>query len=230
MRYRAAFFDAGGTILGPHPSFHEAVARFLGENGVEVDPIKVEKALEEMPRLQDPGVTWSTSREASRRFWGSVYSSIIESLGIDDQSGRLAGALYEQFTRFESYRMFPDVVPAIDELKAAGLAVGLISNFEEWLEEMLTHWEVAALFDVIVVSGKEGVEKPSPEIFERALARANVAPTQAVYVGDYPVIDIEAAEAVGMSAILIDRQGRYPDYPGRRITTLTELLPILGLE
>lgn len=223
MRYRAVFLDAGETILSPHPSFHEAVARILGEEGIEVEAARVEKALQEMPPLIDPGVTWSISREASRRFWGSVYVSILDSVGIDDPSGTLAAGLYERFTRYESYRMFPDVVPAIEAIKEADLTVGLISNFEEWLEEMLTHWEVAALFEVIVVSGKEGIEKPSREIFERALARADVTAAEAVYVGDHPRIDIEAAEAVGMSAILIDRRGRYPDFSGTKIVTLDEL-------
>lgn len=229
MNYRAVFLDAGETILSPHPSFHEVIAAVLEEEGAPVDPADVERALGEMPPPQDPRVAWSLSRESSRAFWGGLYARILSSLGIDDRSSRLAGILYERFLRYESYRAFPDVVPTIEKMKAAGLYVGLISNFEEWLEEMLTHWEISELFDALIVSGKEGIEKPDPEIFRRALKRAEVPAAQAVYVGDHPKLDIEAAEAVGMTAILIDRRGRNPLFQGPKISALDELPALLGV-
>lgn len=229
MNYRAVFLDAGETILSPHPSFHEVITAVLREEGLPVSANEVERVLGEMPPPQDPRVTWSTSQEASRAFWGGLYARILSSLRIDDPSDRLAGMLYERFLRYESYRAFPDVVPTIEKIKAAGLYVGLISNFEEWLEEMLTHWEIAALFDGLIVSGKEGIEKPNPEIFARALQRASVSAEQAVYVGDHPLLDIEAAEAVGMTAILIDRRGRNPEFEGKKISALDELPALLGV-
>jgi HAD superfamily hydrolase (TIGR01549 family) len=148
-------------------------------------------------------------------------------LGIEDDGDVLKDSLYRRFTRYESYRLFPDATPALQSLKKSGLTVGLISNFEEWLEGMLIHFEVAPLFDLMVISGKEGIEKPDPQIFERALERTGVRPQDAVYVGDQPVIDIEAAESIGMTGVLIDRRGRHPDFPGTRIETLNELNALL---
>jgi putative hydrolase of the HAD superfamily len=148
--------------------------------------------------------------------------------GIDDSSGAIFDVLYGRFTSYESYRLFPDVIPTLTACRAAGLTLGIVSNFEAWLEGMLIEMEVAPFFSFMVISGKEGVEKPDPAIFRLALERSGVAPEEAVFVGDHPRLDIEAARKLGMTGVLIDRPGRYDDFEGLRVRTLTDLLPIVG--
>ena len=118
---------------------------------------------------------------------------------------------------------------ALSRLESAGLRLGLVSNFEEWLERLLEQLGVARFFDVRVISGVEGVEKPDPAIFRLALERAGVEPGASVYVGDSPEFDTAPAEALGMLGVLIDRRGRFPDHPGPRITSLDELPGLLGI-
>ena len=84
-------------------------------------------------------------------------------------------------------------------------------------------------FDVRVISGVEGVEKPDPRIFRLALDRTGVEPREAAYVGDSVSFDVEPAASLGMLAILIDRRGRFPDHRGPRITSLDELPPLVGV-
>src|SRR5260370_19556012 len=93
---------------------------------------------------------------------------------------------------------------------------------------MLIEMEVAPFFSFMVISGKEGVEKPDPAIFRLALERSGVAPEEAVFVGDHPRLDIEAASQLGMTGVLIDRPARYHDLHGLRVPALTDLPPILG--
>jgi putative hydrolase of the HAD superfamily len=230
------FFDAGETLLSAHPSFAEIFVLAMAEQGVVVDVAEVEAAratvfgrdLDELAR-QAGLRTWSTSPVFSRRFWSLAYGELLSRLGIEDPDGTLIGVLYERFTRFDSYRLFDDVLPTIGAIRDAGVAVGLISNFEEWLEEMLTAWEVTALFDPIVISGREGLEKPDPAIFRLAVERAGVAPEDAVYIGDHPRIDAAAAEAIGMASILIDRRGHHPSHEGPRVSGLADILPLIGV-
>lgn len=230
---RAVFFDVGETLLAPHPSFPELFATVLIEEGCKVDPSDVAETFTRMAptfaEVIDKHVTgpWTVSRERSLQFWGRIYSAVLGDLGIDDPAGRLTEALYFRFTRYESYRLFPDVLPSLEAARRAGLRVGLISNFEEWLEGLLVHMEVADLFDPVVISGKVGVEKPDPQIFRMALEQSGVSPEESVYVGDHPRIDVEGAQAVGMGAVLIDRRDRHTTYTGHRISTLEELLPFL---
>lgn len=233
MKYRAVFLDAGETILAPHPSFVEVFVEVMSGRGNKLAAAEVEEAFRDAgpsfgEAIRRIGV-WSVSKETSRRFWREVYQTALARLGVSDDDGGHFEALYERFTRYDSYRLFPEVVAALHEIKDAGIALGLISNFEEWLEDMLAEWEVAPLFDVLVISGKEGIEKPDPDIFNRALERANVSAPESVYVGDNPTDDIEAAERVGMSGILMDRRDRFPNFQGRRIRGLDALPRLLGI-
>jgi putative hydrolase of the HAD superfamily len=232
MTYRAVFFDAGETLVHPYPSFPELMATLLRREGIRVDPMEVRDGVmlvaEHFARAADDRVLWTTSPERSKAFWLGVYEAFLARLGLSEHDG-LPERLYREFTDLSNYRLFPDVTPVLERLKAAGMLLGVISNFEAWLERLLTHLGVAELFDVRAISGIEGLEKPDPAIFRLALARAGLSPRDAVYVGDNPRFDTEPAEALGMLGVLIDRRGRYPDHVGLRLTTLDDLPAAIGL-
>ena len=107
--------------------------------------------------------------------------------------------------------------------------LGVISNFEEWLERLLDRLGVRSYFSVAIVSGVEGVEKPDRRIFELAMDRAGVTPEVSVYVGDNPEFDVGPALAAGMYPVLLDRRQRFPDAPEPRITSMAELPALLGI-
>jgi putative hydrolase of the HAD superfamily len=139
----------------------------------------------------------------------------------------LAAALLERFSDSSSYLLFPDVLPVLQDLHSKSYRLGLISNFEQWLEERLVELEVGQLFDVSVISGFVLIEKPDPAIYSLALERAGVAPELAVHVGDSISMDVAPASSVGMHTILLDRSGRYREEPLLRIESLQELPPLL---
>lgn len=232
---KAVFFDAGETLLAPHPSHHELFSMVLEEHGYRVPPETVQQIFAGMAptfvAVMDRMAVkaWSVSREASQDFWGRIYSDALDRLNVPDPGHSIFHALYERFSRYDSYRLFPECIPTLRAVREAGLVVGLISNFEEWLEGMLIEMEVSHLFDLMVISGKEGIEKPDPAIFHLALDRSGVAAEHSVYVGDHPRLDVEAAQAVGMGAVLIDRKGHHPNFEGHRIDALDGLLPLLDL-
>ncbi len=234
VTYRAVFFDAGETIVHPHPSFPELLVAVLSEEGFTVDPIEVREGVslvaEHFARASDDRVLWTTSPHASRAFWLGVYREFLGRLRLPDDGG-LPDRLYGAFTDLSNYRLFDDVLPAFRALRDANLVLGVISNFEEWLERLLDELGVADLFEVQVISGIEGVEKPDPAIFELALERVGLPASASVYVGDSPAFDTDPAEALGMLGVLIDRRGRFPDHrgPGIRITSLSELPAAIGL-
>ena len=107
--------------------------------------------------------------------------------------------------------------------KASGLVLAIVSNFEAWLEDLLGLLGVRDRFPVRVISGREGVEKPDPRIFELALERLALDAADAMYVGDNPEFDVVPATALGMTAVLLDRRERFPDADGMRIVDLREL-------
>ena len=222
------FFDAGGTMLDPHPSFAELFAQVSTQHGRPLTGEQVAAVQERIaPHLLElvdeagleNGPTLSV--EASRAFWMFTYKRFLAELGITDDA--LAARLYETFSDSASYRLYDDVVPVLTKLAEAGYRLGIISNFDGWLEKMLVEFEIHHVFDVSVISGVEGIEKPDPAIYRLAVDRAGVDADRAVYVGDSPGLDIEPARAAGLRAVLLDRVRRYPEAPKPRITSMAEL-------
>ncbi|HYU57683.1 MAG TPA: HAD-IA family hydrolase [Actinomycetota bacterium] len=231
MPIEAVFFDAGETLIHPDPSFPELFAAVMADAGHPLEPEVVSQtATVASKRFQELATTrtlWSTNAEVSRAFWLELYADFLKGMGIDSDHAALAEALYETFSDPGSYAVFPDAIPTLETLRDRGLALGLISNFEEWLELVLEARELTPFFPVRVISGSVGVEKPDPQIFRIALERAGARAEDAVYVGDHPFFDVEAAEAVGMRGVLIDRRERYPDHPGPRLPDLKGLPDLL---
>ncbi len=229
---RAVFFDAGETLVHPAPTFPDLFAAIVTREGHPREPVDIRHGLtmvsDAFVRAAEDNELWTTSPDRSRRFWTVVYDRFLEVLDIPTGNG-LTETLYAEFSDVGNYDAFEDVRPVVDALEGAGVQLGVISNFEPWLEDLLAQLDLARSFPVRVVSGLEGVEKPDPAIFLLALARAGLEPHEAAYVGDVPEFDVEPAAALGMFPVLIDRRERYPDHGGARATDLRELPAILGL-
>lgn len=232
MRYEAVFFDAGETLVHPHPTFPDLFAEILRREGHDVAPELVrERAHVVFDRFRSAAESnelWTTSAERSRRFWHDVYGIFLRELGVADANG-LIDVVYGEFTDLANYRLFEDVPAVLERLREAGLVLGVVSNFEAWLERLLEELGVAPYFSVQVISGVEGMEKPDRRIFELAMSRAGVSPQASVYVGDNPEFDVDPALAVGMFPVLIDRRDRFLQAPCTRIASMDELPSVLGL-
>ena len=221
------FFDAGETIIHPHPSFPELFAIVCKRYDVQVDAADVESVQERLaPHLidlaEDTGVTQpSLDPDDSLTFWTFLYRRFLEELNIDDD--RLPQELYKTFSDSTSYKVFDDVLPTLTVLEESGYRLGLISNFEGWLENILVEQQLGESFDVSVISGLEGMEKPDPAIYRLAVERAGVEPARAVHVGDSVAMDVEPATEVGMNAVLLDRVGRYDGSKHLSIRSLEDL-------
>lgn len=226
------FFDAGETILHPHPSWPELFAATCTRHGVAVTSEEVGPILYGMVRswsdvAERAGVrNPSLSEEDSYRFWTFVYRRCLDELGLNSPS--LPDELYRVFTDTATYRLYDDALPAIDRLREAEYRIGLISNYEGWLEELLVELEVGDVFDISIISGLVGVEKPDVRIYEMALEAAAVAPDAAVHIGDSVALDVEPATAAGMRAVLLDRAGAHTDHRGPRVRSLAELPGLIG--
>lgn len=233
MRYAAVFFDAGETLVHPHPTFPDLFATILRREGHDVDAETIRERIhvvyDRFRAAADTNELWTTSPERSRRFWHDVYTIFLGDLGIVDGDG-LVDTVYREFTDLANYALFEDVPPVLDRLRDAGLTLGVVSNFEEWLERLLERLGVREYFEVRVISGVEGLEKPDPRIFELAMERAGVDAADSVYVGDNPEFDVDPALALGMFPVLIDRRDRYPEATVARIASLDELPDVLGLD
>ncbi|MDP9327617.1 MAG: HAD-IA family hydrolase [Actinomycetota bacterium] len=230
MRFRAIFFDAGETLVHAHPSFPQLFADVLAREGfpvgVEAVHAQLHHVSERFSQAARDQELWTTSPSRSRAFWLSVYERFLGGLGLPTDDG-LHETLHREFTDLANYALFDDVLPVLGELRGDRTLLGVVSNFEEWLERLLEQLGVLEAFHVRVISGLEGIEKPDPRIYRLALERAGVDAADAAFVGDSPEFDVDPPAALGMFPVLIDRRDRYPTFSGVRIRRLTDLPGVL---
>lgn len=227
---RAVFFDVGNTLLFPHPSVSEVCRQVLAAAGHVRDLSAIDALMpmvdayyEDMYR--DDDTFWTNENETSG-VWVGMYSVLCRELGLQDSAEDLARRVYEEFGDPARWRAYDDVEPAIRRLKAAGVMVGIISNWDSRLAQVLEGLGLALYLDTIVSSAEVGLHKPDPRIFELACDRLGVRPSEAAHVGDHHYADVVGATAVGMTAVLIDRHSAAAD--GTTIASLDDLESFLG--
>lgn len=203
-------FDAGDTLLAPAPSFQGRFVAVAADQGLPLEEAAVDAAIAAAVRAAAWPEDW-TDPATQRAFWMGFYREVLSRLGHADDGLQLAEALFASFSDPASYQLFDDVRPALEELTGRGLTLGVVSNFEPWLADILALQEIDHLFATVAISGVLGVAKPDPGIFEAALAEAGADPSSTVHVGDQPANDVAAARAVGITPVLIDRFARYPE-------------------
>jgi putative hydrolase of the HAD superfamily len=119
----------------------------------------------------------------------------------------------------DSVRMaaYPDAAPALQALRARGLKLVVVSNWDCSLGSVLDRCGLAALLDGAISSAEAESRKPDPGIFAEALELAGCEADEALHVGDTPEEDGDGARAAGIRALLIDRGG------GADISSLEEI-------
>jgi putative hydrolase of the HAD superfamily len=221
-------FDAGDTLLAPAPSFQGRFVAVAADQGLPLEEAAVDAAIAAAVRAAAWPEDW-TDPATQREFWMGFYREILTSLGHAEDGLRLAEELFASFSDPASYQLFDDVRPALEELAGRGITLGVVSNFEPWLADILALQGIDHLFAAVAISGVLGVAKPDPGIFEAALAEAGADPSATVHVGDQPANDVAAARAVGITPVLIDRFARYPEPDGaHRVEDLGGLVKLVN--
>ena len=129
--------------------------------------------------------------------------------------------LYLHFGRREAWRLFDDVLPALEALATRGLKLGIISNWDERLRPLLQELQLSRYFDVIVISCEVGFCKPDRVIFEEAGRKLALPLAAILHIGDNPNTDTVGARAAGMHALELRRGAA--DHSEGKITSLDEV-------
>ena len=161
-----------------------------------------------------------------RAYWRGANRAMLEYFGLRrPQAEHLAELVVSELR--PNWRLFPDVCPALQSLKAAGLRLGVVSNWGPDLAETLAEVGIRRYFDAIVASEVAGVVKPDPRIFGVALEELGVAPENAVHIGDSHTMDVEGAVNAGVIPVLLDRKQICRDITCTRVNSLSELTVII---
>jgi putative hydrolase of the HAD superfamily len=224
VKLRAVLFDVDFTLCRPGPELSpERYARIAGRHGVTLDVSRYDDAreaavlnLKRHPELLHDDSIW-------HRFTEEIFVGMG---GPEAIASECASEIEQGWEVSENFELFEDALPVLDELRAAGLLLGLVSNGIRDLNEFVVHHRLDV--DAAVGSRAHGYVKPHPTIFQAALQQLGAEPAEAAMVGDSLEEDIEGARALGMRAILIDRDERHAEVE-ERLTDLYGLPAALGL-
>lgn len=220
---RLVTFDLYDTLIELVPRRWERLAAALARLGVEADAdalrtadLRAEDFYTEENTIRPIRDRSGTEREAFRLTYMERWLAAA-GLPADPVSTRAAREAY--LAEFETpavedgggsgYRTFPDVVPAMRRLRAAGILTAVVSNADDDVTALCTRLAFAHEMDLIVTSAIVGWEKPDARTFRAALDPLGVDAAAALHIGDQPRSDVVGALAAGMRAALIDRYARH---------------------
>ncbi|HSC73193.1 MAG TPA: HAD-IA family hydrolase [Gaiellaceae bacterium] len=221
---RGVLFDVDFTLCRPGPELSaERYARVAARHDIELDAGRYEDAreaaalnLKRHPELLHDDTIWHRFTEEIFVGMGGPEAIASECATEIEQGWEVSG----------NFELYEDVLPVLEELRRAELRLGLVSNGIRDLHEFVVHHSLDV--DAVVGSRAHGYVKPHPTIFQAALQQLGVEPAAAVMVGDSLEEDVEGARALGMRAILMDRQERHVDI-AERLIDLYGLPAALGL-
>jgi putative hydrolase of the HAD superfamily len=206
--FRVVTFDAAGTLirlLHPPGKIYAETARLYGYH---LDPARVQEAFQ---------IAWQTSAPPSesegprpdddRDWWRTLVAKTMEVaqyqiLPFDDYFANV----YQKFAGPNVWELFPDVSAILTELNRLGIRLGIVSNFDRRLYDILTQLGVLEAFEHVIISSEIGVRKPAARIFRAAAERFNVERSEILHVGDESESDVAGALAAGLTGLLVDHK------------------------
>ena len=226
---QAVFFDAGGTLFETRGSVGEIYGRAALRYGIETDPQQLQlrfiREFRRQPPLAFPrGTPQSQLHRLEREWWRALVQRVFADAASWPGFAEFFDDLYEFFRTREAWRLFAETVPVLEALAARGLRLGIISNFDSRLDDVLRALGIDGYFEAVHLSSRVGAAKPDPLIFQTALATFGLTPPQAMHTGDSLREDVQGALSAGLQAVWFDpADSSAPPHDTQRIVRLDQL-------
>ncbi|HEY3129830.1 MAG TPA: HAD-IA family hydrolase [Acidobacteriota bacterium] len=240
------FFDAAGTLFAVRGSIGGQYALAARRFGAVCDADKLERAfcslfpaassmaLPDKYHGQAAGRAAGRSkktgiplREREFQWWKNVVREVCRQAGLVLPFDAYFESLFQNFATSRCWDLYPETLATLKLLTLQGRSLGIISNFDSRLHALVKDLGLHPWISQVIHSSAVGAAKPDPKIFLEACARVKVKPKQAWHVGDSLREDFEAARSAGLNAVLVDRNGRNPEFSGPKVKRLSQLFPLL---
>jgi putative hydrolase of the HAD superfamily len=209
IRKRGVLLDAMGTLVALEPPAPRLVAELERRWGASVSEGEAASALAaEIAFYKEhhvEGRDEASLADLRLRCAAALHAALPAAARARMTPAELAPALLASLR----FALLPSVHALLGAMRAAGLKLAVVSNWDVSLGEVLDQLGLAELLDCVVTSAEAGAAKPDPAVFLLALERLGLGPEEVVHVGDSPELDVAGAEAAGIEAILIEPAGRH---------------------
>ncbi|MFC5464169.1 HAD family hydrolase [Lederbergia graminis] len=188
---KAAIFDLDGTLLDRDSSVKSFINRQYERLILDLGHIPKEKYVARFIELDKRGYVWKDK----------VYQQLVEEFEISEITWE--ELLQDYIIEFKNHCIaFPNLRQMLVELKTSNILLGMITNgYGQFQMDNIVALGIKEFFDVILVSEWEGIKKPDPEMFHRAINKLGVSAHECIFIGDHPVNDVAAAQRVGMMGV-----------------------------
>jgi putative hydrolase of the HAD superfamily len=219
---RAVLFDATGTLLLFRESVGETYRGFALEFGVDLPATRILEAFVRILAGRDPMVFPSQSgercRELERQWW---WQQVRSTFRAADSTARFSDfdayfdRLWNHYATSAAWRLAPGARDALAALRARGVRMGVVSNFDHRLPNILEDLGILEYFENVTIPAAVGAAKPDRRIFDAALEALGDLSGRAVYVGDRAIEDVAGARGAGLLPIPVGSLATLADLPGR---------------
>jgi len=225
---KAVFFDLYNTVVTYEPPREELQSKALREFGIDASAESLRRPLLTADEYIYSEIARSPmgarSKDEQMVVWAEYERILLREAGIGADDNVVMGLLGAMRKMDLKQVLFDDVLPALNDLRNRGFILGLISNVDRDIADMLDDLKLSPLLSVVVTSLDAGATKPDRKIFLEAVRRAGVQAHETAYIGDQFQADVIGASNAGLKGILLDRYGYYDDTgDSPRIQNLTQV-------
>lgn len=225
--YQAVLFDLDGTLKVNVPGGLEMFLEYAGRLGITID----EAAAREGARwnhwywAQSPALFEDLALNDEQALWTRYTRRLLDAVGAHQTDDAHALAITEQFAEYAPRARLNDGAhETLTGLRAAGYTLGLVSNRRNPVDQVVADLGLDTMLAFTLAAGEIGIWKPDPGIFREAMRRGNCEPDRSIYVGDNYYADVVSAQRAGLTPVLLDPAGIFPNAECRVIRHLTGLL------
>jgi len=211
---KVIFLDAMGTLFELKNTVGEIYQQYADKYGVKTDPEAIEQAFidsfKSAPPLAFLEAELPQIKQQEFNWWKQVVSATFEQLGLLSNFADFNAffvEIYHYFGTGEPWYIFPDTIDSLTRWSDRKIELGIISNFDSRLLEVLNHLDLNQFFTSITISSTAGFAKPDVNIFHLALRKHHLAPHQAWHIGDSVTEDYVGAKNAGLRSFCLNRQG-----------------------
>lgn len=227
----AVFFDADGTLFTFSSPIAHQYAQVLKQFDISLDVEVLSQTIHIVWKRmhgqylrKDNGYQTSADREYA--FWQNFFYTVCKQAGCDSVPAAAFEAVYTHFATLSARPLHPDAYALISRLKAAGLIVGVLSNHDARIKQLISGSSIAPLIDFVFTVADTGFKKPSPNTFSYVERFTGLKPGALLYVGNDYHCDYEGARAAGWQAFHIDAESSDSEAP-YKLNSLSELHRVL---
>lgn len=217
--YDAVFFDAANTLLYPFPSVGAVYAQVAARYGVTTTAEAVQQGFRrawvtaQALAQRDP-VRYGVGEPDGRRFWHALVHATFEPIAVPEDFEAFFDELYWLFAQPTVWRLYPECLEVLQTLRQQGYIVGIISNWDIRLLQLLQRFDLMPYLHHVSISAVVGWEKPHRDIFLHATTAIAVSPARALHIGDSFQADVQGAHQAGLQPLWLQREGgQHADYP-----------------